>query len=245
MILLLHAWIDLFAVLQILKSAECNPIEINRSKVMLPAQLLYLFDSSSSLRYLTVNCHILCAKLLWFQGGHAVHELLAIPRDASRSCSLRKLRHLSSETVHRVQVHDVLIYGNSPEEGIQKLPPLFLILKENEREMQMVSHLELSWWQLDLFPRWTRSFSLCATQAFQKIAVAMIQSKGLAVDMTCCTFSIFVFKNPWCNRMWKLIWLSIPSIRLAVVPSPHELSGKKKSHYIRWHDYVFVAPGAL
>ena len=115
----------------------------HRSKVMLPAQLLYLFDSSSSLRYLTVNCHSLCAKLLWFQGGHAVHELLAIPRDASRSCSLRKLRHLSSETVHRVQVHDVLIYGNSPEEGIQKLPPLFLILKENEREMQMVSHLEL------------------------------------------------------------------------------------------------------
>lgn len=105
--------------------------------------------------------------------------------------------------------------------------------------------LNFSWWQLDLFPRWTRSFSLCATQAFQKIAVAMIQSKGLAVDMTCCTFSIFVFKNPWCNRMWKLIWLSIPSIRLAVVPSPHELSGKKKSHYIRWHDYVFVAPGAL
>ena len=105
MILLLHACIDLFAVLQILKSAECNPTEIIARKWCF--QPNYLFDSSSSLRYWTVNCRILCPKLLWFQGGHAVDELLAISRDASRSCPLRKLRHLS----------------NSPEEGIQKLPP--------------------------------------------------------------------------------------------------------------------------
>ena len=104
----------------------------HRSKVMLPAQD-YLFHPPSSLPYLTVNWHILFAKLLWFQGRNAVDELLAIPRDASWSCPLRKLRHLSGEIVRRVQVHDVLIYTvirQKKSRSYHHLPP-----KDNEREM--------------------------------------------------------------------------------------------------------------
>ena len=114
----------------------------HRSKVMLPAQD-YLFHPPSSLPYLTVNWHILFAKLLWFQGRHAVDELLAIPRDASWSCPLRKLRHLSGEIVRRVQVHDVLIYTVIRQKKSRSYHHLPLRLRGRWWKMQMAPHLEL------------------------------------------------------------------------------------------------------